>query len=70
MPKIFKVLTTITAWVLFLNGFLTLIAFYLTEIYFRRVMLSLPMEDITGLAVAVFSFIGGVLAMYVRRKME
>ena len=70
MPKIFKVLTTITAWVLFINGFVTLIAFYLAELYFKRVLLSLPIDDLVGLAVGVFSFIGGVLAMYVRRKME
>ena len=70
MPKLFKILTTITAWVLFVNGFVTLIAFYVAELYYGRVLESLPIQDVLGIGIAVFSFIGGVFAMNSRRKME
>ena len=70
MPKLFKILTTITAWVLFINGFVMLIPFYAAQIYYGRVLQSLPMEDFMGIGIAVLSFIGGVFAMKVRRKIE
>lgn len=70
MPKFLKALTTITAWILFVNGCVMLLAVYVVEAYYQRVLESWPMEDIIGIGVAMVSFIGGVFAMLARSKME
>lgn len=70
MPKFLKALTTITAWILFINGCIMLLAVYTIEVYFTRVLQSWPMEDIIGVGVAILSFIGAVIAMKARYKME
>lgn len=70
MPKFLKALTTITAWILFVNGCVMLLAVYVLEMYFQRVLVSWPMEDIIGIGVAIVSFIGAVFAMKARSKME
>lgn len=70
MPKFLKALTTITAWILFVNGCIMLLAVYLLEVYFQRVLCAWPMEDIIGIGIAIVSFIGGAFAMLARSKME
>ena len=70
MPKFLKALTTITAWILFVNGCIMLLAVYVLEVYFQRILNAWPLEDIIGIGVAVLSFIGAVFAMKARSKME
>ena len=70
MPKFLKALTTITAWILFVNGCVMLLAVYVMEVYFQRILQLWPMEDVIGIGVAVVSLIGGVFAMKARSKME
>jgi L-cystine uptake protein TcyP (sodium:dicarboxylate symporter family) len=70
MPKFLKALTTITAWILFVNGCIMLLAVYTVEVYYTRVLQSWPIEDVIGLGVAILSFIGAVFAMKARSRME
>ena len=70
MPKFLKALTTITAWILFVNGCIMLLAVYVLEVYFQRILNAWPLDDIIGIGVSVLSFIGAVFAMKARSKME
>lgn len=70
MPKFLKALTTIAAWILFINGCIMILAVYTLEVYFTRVLQSWPMEDIIGIGVAILSFIGAVIAIKARYKMD
>ncbi len=70
MPNIFKALASITAWVLFVNGLVTVVGMYGIEMAAGRATESWPMEDVVAIGFGIVSLIGGVVAMTLRKGLE
>ncbi len=65
MPPVFKVLSTITAWILFVNGCLGIVISGVV-----RIMTGETVGAPIAWGVAIVSLIGAVVAMKLRQTME
>ena len=72
MPQIFKALTTIMAWVLWISGLLMGFSIFIHGIILGVIYgpEPAPMEIMVGFAVALAYGVGAAVVMILRKKME
>ncbi len=73
MPGVFKALASITAWILFIGGLITLVSVLLMtalsgQLY--AVDSAPPMEFFVGLGIATFTSASAVVCMKLRHMLE